>query len=442
MSRQAARLLPKEMSLTVTTFADLALSAPLQRAIRGENYSTPTPIQALAIPHLLAGRDLLGCAQTGTGKTAAFALPILERFDHERRPAVSLAPRALVLSPTRELAVQISESFATYGRHVHFRQCVVYGGVGQGPQTRALSKGVHLLVATPGRMLDLMGQGFLRLDKLEVFVLDEADRMLDMGFLPDLKRIIAQLPKQRQSLFFSATMPESIAKLANELLTDPVRVSITPPATTVELSEQRVMYVEKGNKKDLLYHVLTQPGSNRALVFTRTKHGADKVAKQLCQSGLSADAIHGNKSQPARQRALVRFRGGSLRVLVATDVAARGIDVDGISHVINYDMPHEPESYVHRIGRTGRAGATGIAVSFCESTERGSLRAIERLVKRSIEVDQDQPYHSSVQAAPAFADRKQPRRGASGGPPRPGKRPFAPKRAKAGARTGRPRRAY
>jgi ATP-dependent RNA helicase RhlE len=383
-----------------TTFAQLQLIEPIQRALQAESYAKPTPIQAAAIPHLLAGRDLLGCAQTGTGKTAAFALPILQRIDGSRRAAAPRAPRVLVLSPTRELASQIAQSFQAYGRHVHFRQAVIFGGVGQVPQVRSLARGVHVLVATPGRLLDLMAQGHVRLDGLEVFVLDEADRMLDMGFLPDLKRIIARLPKQRQSLFFSATMPDKIAELAASLLTDPVRVSVAPPASTVDLIDERVMFVERGDKRALLCSVLKESGSHRVLVFTRTKHGADKLARQLGQKGLSVDAIHGNKSQSARERALSGFRTGTLKVLVATDVAARGIDVDGISHVINYDLPHEPESYVHRIGRTGRAGASGIAVSFCELGERSTLREIEKLLRRAIPVETDHPFHPANGSAP------------------------------------------
>ena len=378
------------------SFVELGLSEPLLRAVVSEGYHTPTPIQSQAIGHIIAGRDLLGCAQTGTGKTAAFALPILQRIDTLRRPAVTRSPRVLVLSPTRELAAQIGQSFATYGRHLHFRQTVVFGGVGQNPQVRALAHGVHILIATPGRLLDLMQQGHVRLDQLEVFVLDEADRMLDMGFLPDLKKIIARLPRKRQSLFFSATMPSNISDLAHSLLRDPVRVSVTPPATTVERIEQRVLFVDRGNKKALLHRLLSPGKYERALIFTRTKHGADKVAHELNREGVTADAIHGNKSQSARQRTLSRFRQGTLRVLVATDLASRGIDVDGISHVINYDLPMEPEAYVHRIGRTGRAGADGIALSFCDSSERSNLRAIEKLVRRSIEIETDHPFQSSA----------------------------------------------
>jgi ATP-dependent RNA helicase RhlE len=368
------------------SFLELGLVEPILRAVAAEGYSTPTPIQSQTIPHVLGGRDLLGCAQTGTGKTAAFALPILHRIDQNRRPAPPRAPRVVVLAPTRELASQIGQSFATYGRHLHFRHAVIFGGVGQAPQVRALSHGVHVLVATPGRLLDLMSQGHARLDQLEVFVLDEADRMMDMGFLPDLKRIISRLPRQRQSLFFSATMPPNIACLAHSLLVNPVRVSVTPPATTVERIAQHVHFVERAHKKALLHKVVSADDCHRALVFTRTKHGADKVARQLGQHGIKVDAIHGNKSQSARERALSRFRTGTLHVLVATDVAARGIDVENISHVINYDLPVDPESYVHRIGRTGRAGATGIALSFCDSSERGALRAIEQLVRQRIPI--------------------------------------------------------
>jgi ATP-dependent RNA helicase RhlE len=373
--------------LNAISFKELNLIEPIQRAIETENYAIPTPIQAAAIPHLLAGRDLLGCAQTGTGKTAAFALPILQLIDQNRQPAAPHGVRALVLSPTRELASQISRSFEVYGRHLHFRQAVVFGGVNQNPQVRALARGVHVLVATPGRLLDLMGQGHVRMDKLTIFVLDEADRMLDMGFLPDLRRIVAQLPSRRQSLFFSATMSARASELASVLLTNPVRISVTPPATTVGRIDQRVFFVERSMKQALLRRLLGVSGVSRALVFTRTKHGADKVARLLGREGLVADAIHGNKSQNMRERTLEKFRRGSVRILVATDLAARGIDVDDVSHVINFDMPLEPESYVHRIGRTGRAGAAGVALSFCDPTERGSLRAIEKLTKQAIAID-------------------------------------------------------
>ena len=382
------------------SFRELGLAEPILRAVASEGYQVPTPIQSQSIPHVIARRDLLGCAQTGTGKTAAFALPILQRIDAVRRPAEPGAPRALILSPTRELAAQIGQSIATYGRHVHFRQTVVFGGVRQQPQVRALARGVHLLVATPGRLLDLMQQGYVRLDRLEIFVLDEADRMLDLGFLPDLKKIIAKLPPNRQTLFFSATMPPSIAGLAHSLLSDPVRVTVAPPASTVDRIDQRVLFVDRTNKRALLNDLLRAGNFSRVLVFTRTKHGADKVAHQLTRAGVTADAIHGNKSQSARERALQQFRRGTLRVLVATDLAARGIDVDAVSHVINYDLPVDPETYVHRIGRTGRAGADGVALSFCDNSERGALRAIERLVRKSIEVCADHPYHAAPTAGP------------------------------------------
>jgi ATP-dependent RNA helicase RhlE len=392
--------------LNPISFHDLALIEPLQRALLAQNYSQPTPIQAAAIPNLLAGRDLLGCAQTGTGKTAAFALPILQRLDQNRSAAVSRAPKVLVLAPTRELAIQIGRSFEVYGQHLHFRQVVVFGGVNQNPQTRALVRGVHLLIATPGRLVDLMNQGFVRLDALQMFVLDEADRMLDMGFLPDLRRIVAQLPARRQSLFFSATMSAEASALAGKLLTNPVHICVTSPSATIDQLEQRVFHVERSGKRALLNRVLGDTEYNRVLVFTRTKHGADKLARQLSQTGLVADAIHGNKSQNARERTLEQFRNGRVRVLVATDVAARGIDVQGVSHVINFDIPHEPESYVHRIGRTARAGARGIALSFCDSQERGSLEAIERLIQRKIPVHTcesagAEPRQRRIQPAPA-----------------------------------------
>jgi ATP-dependent RNA helicase RhlE len=379
----------------VTSFADLKLCAPLLRAVHDEGYATPTPIQAKAIPHLLAGRDLLGCAQTGTGKTAAFALPILHRLSGDVRRTGPKACRALVLTPTRELAAQIRASFATYGKHLKLTSAVVFGGVGQDRQVKALARGVDVLVATPGRLLDLMGQGLVRLDRIEVFVLDEADRMLDMGFVHDVKRVIAALPARRQSLFFSATMLPDVVRLAGTILHDPAKVEAHPVASTAELVEQRVMFVEKAAKRPLLGRVLKDGAVGRALVFTRTKHGADRVVRQLAQDGIKADAIHGNKSQTARTRALERFRTGAGRVLVATDIAARGIDVEGITHVINYDLPNVPESYVHRIGRTARAGRSGVAISFCDAEERGCLRDIEALIKTRIQVVADHPWHAS-----------------------------------------------
>lgn len=375
----------------MTNFQELNLIAPVQRAIAEEKYETPTPIQAQTIPHVLAGRDVLGCAQTGTGKTAAFALPILNKLGEHNRRSTPNRPRVLVLAPTRELAVQIGDSFSTYGRHLRLRHALVYGGVGQYKQVSALNKGVHILIATPGRLLDLMNQGHIELDQLEVFVLDEADRMMDMGFLPDLKRIISALPAKRQSLFFSATLAPKIRELASELLTDPISVSITPEVTSVERIEQRVMHVERGEKMSMLRTVLNSEGVGQTLVFTRTKRGANRVAELLSTYGVNSTAIHGNKSQAAREKALGLFRNGRVRVLVATDLAARGIDVDGITHVINFELPNEPESYVHRIGRTGRAGATGIALTFCSSSERGELRAIERFIGQPITVEGDGP---------------------------------------------------
>jgi ATP-dependent RNA helicase RhlE len=379
-----------------TTFDNLGLVEPIRRAVAAEGYTNPTPIQAQSIPHLLTGRDLLGVAQTGTGKTAAFALPILQRLSQNRRPAQPKCPRALVLTPTRELAIQIDESFKTYGRNLGLRHAVVFGGVGQHPQALALARGLDILVATPGRLLDLMGQNLARLDKLEIFVLDEADRMLDMGFIHDVRRIIATLPAQRQTLLFSATMPTDIANLAGSILRDPARVEVTPVASTAERIDQWVLFVEKGDKRALLGEVLKDGNIKRALVFTRTKHGANRLAEQLGKMGVRADAIHGNKSQSARQRALADFTEGKLRILVATDIAARGIDIDGITHVINYELPNVAESYVHRIGRTARAGADGVALSFCDVEERAYLRDIERLIRRTVPVVPDHPFKSTV----------------------------------------------
>jgi ATP-dependent RNA helicase RhlE len=379
----------------MTTFTELKLSAPLLQALATEGYETPTPIQAQAIPPLLEGRDLLGIAQTGTGKTAAFALPLLQRLTTTDRRAGPRNVRALILTPTRELCVQILDSFRTYGRHLRMSRAAVYGGVSQGPQVSTLSRGVDVLVATPGRLLDLMNQGQVRFDQLEAFVLDEADRMLDMGFIVPVKRIVAKLPKERQTLLFSATMPQDVAGLAASLLKEPVRVEVTPVATTAERISQRVHFVEKANKRALLAHLLSDQGIARALVFARTKHGANKVAEQLDRAGVRTDAIHGNKSQNARQKALNDFRNGKVRVLVATDIAARGIDVDGITHVINFDLPNEPESYVHRIGRTARAGNDGIAISFCDAEERAFLRDIEKTIRQQVAVDADHPFHAA-----------------------------------------------
>jgi ATP-dependent RNA helicase RhlE len=375
------------------TFKQLNLIEPVKRAVLEEGYTHPTPIQEAAIPSLLEGRDLLGCAQTGTGKTAAFALPVIQRLRLKPSSTAPRCARVLVLTPTRELAAQIDESFKAYSRYLNLKRAVVFGGVGQYPQVKALSRGVDVLVATPGRLLDLMSQKHLRLDRIEVFVLDEADRMLDMGFIHDVRRIIAALPKKRQSLFFSATMPPEIVRLADSMLTDPVKVSVTPSATTVKRIDQKVMFVSRQDKRDLLEHILDEPEVSRALVFTRTKHGADKVVRQLGKARVRADAIHGNKSQTSRTRALENFRRGKIRVLVATDIAARGIDVDGITHVINYDLPNIPESYVHRIGRTARAGAEGTAISFCDREEAAYLSDIQKLIRAEVPVTENHPWH-------------------------------------------------
>jgi ATP-dependent RNA helicase RhlE len=383
-------------------FDELQLIEPLVRALRTEGYTRPSPIQAQAIPHILSGRDLLGCAQTGTGKTAAFALPILQRFT-ENRPQGASYLRSLVLAPTRELAAQIGESFRTYGQFTRVHAITIFGGVNQRPQVEHLRRGAEILIATPGRLLDLMAQGYVKLDRLEVLVLDEADRMLDMGFINDVRRIVAALPSRRQTLMFSATMPANILALAGSILNDPVRVAVTPVASTVETIQQEIFFVEKSDKPALLEHLLHDTAVRRVLVFTRTKHGANKVVRYLRQAALSAEAIHGNKSQSAREQALAKFRGGTIRVLVATDIAARGIDVDEITHVINYDLPNEPESYVHRIGRTGRAGASGIAYSFCDADERPYLADIERLIRMHIPKAANYPF-ASVLGLPPITD--------------------------------------
>jgi ATP-dependent RNA helicase RhlE len=372
----------------LTQFADLGLAAPILEMLAAEGYDTPTPIQAQAIPHVLAGRDLLGIAQTGTGKTAAFALPILHRLEAQRRPAPRRGCRVLVLAPTRELASQIDHAVRTYGRGIGVSSTVVFGGVGATPQIRKMAGGVDVLVATPGRLLDHMQQGNIRLDGVEVIVLDEVDRMLDMGFIQPVRRIVAAMPKRRQTLLFSATMPSDIRKLAADLLDDPVEVSVTPAATTVELIDQRVIHVAAREKPTLLANLLQGEGIVRALVFTRTKRGADRVSRHLASAGVAASAIHGNKSQGQREQALAAFRSGDARVLVATDIAARGIDVDGITHVINFELPNIPESYVHRIGRTARAGAAGTAISFCDGEEQEYLRDIEKLIRVRLPAEQ------------------------------------------------------
>jgi ATP-dependent RNA helicase RhlE len=384
------------------SFDTLGLAEPLLRAVQEEGYTTPTPIQTDAIPHVLVGRDLLGCAQTGTGKTAAFALPILHRLAAEGKRVRPRRPRVLILTPTRELAIQIDTSFRTYGRHTTLKAAVVYGGVGQGPQVQALARGVDVLTATPGRLLALIDQGHIELGDLTVFVLDEADRMLDMGFLPDVRRVIAMLPSQRQSLFFSATLPPSIVELAGRILTQPVHVEVTPESTTADNVVQRVVFVDQVGKRDLIAEIVRDPRVRRALVFTRTKHGANRVVERLNKAGIAALGIHGNKSQGARTRALEQFRSGETPILVATDLAARGLDVDGITHVINYDLPNEAESYVHRIGRTARAGASGMALSFCDTSEIGYLRGIERLIGQRIQVAGDRiGVSSDVRSPPA-----------------------------------------
>ncbi len=375
------------------SFSTLDLAQPIQRALKEKNYTQPSPIQAQAIPHLLEGKDLIGCAQTGTGKTAAFALPILHRLAAQPKARTRGTPRALILTPTRELAAQIGANFAAYGKHLELDHTVIFGGVGQNPQVRALNDGVEILVATPGRLLDLQKQGHVHLEAIEVFVLDEADRMLDMGFAPDVKRIIARLPAQRQSLLFSATMPAPILDIARQLLRNPVKVEVTPASSTVERIAQHVCHLDKRDKNKLLVHSIREQGSKGlVLVFSRTKHGANKLVKHLEVNGIRSAAIHGNKSQGAREKALEQFRAGNVRVLIATDIAARGIDVKGITLVINYDIPNEPESYVHRIGRTARAGAEGIAIAFCEPGERGFLNSIEKLIRMKIPVIQDHPY--------------------------------------------------
>jgi ATP-dependent RNA helicase RhlE len=374
-------------------FEKLNITAPIRKALKDEGYTVPTLIQEQAIPPLLEGRDLIGCAQTGTGKTAAFAVPILQILAEEQRN--TKAPktiRALIVTPTRELAVQIGDSFTAYGHYLGLKNTVVFGGVSQKPQTDALTAGVDILIATPGRLLDLINQKYISLRQVKFFVLDEADRMLDMGFINDVKKIIAHLPKTRQTMLFSATMPPEIAKLVNSILINPVRVAVTPISSTVDIIEQAVYFVGKKDKKSLLIHLLKDKAIASALVFSRTKHGANKIIKDLDAAGVQAEAIHGNKSQMARQRALNNFKAKKTRVLVATDIAARGIDVEELSHVINYDLPNIPETYVHRIGRTGRAGLGGVALSFCDAEEKPYLKDIEKLISKQIPVIADHPY--------------------------------------------------
>ena len=389
------------------TFENLQIIKPILDAIKQENYVTPTPIQEKTIPAILEGRDIIGCAQTGTGKTAAFAIPMLQNLVREqqsRHPQQNQHPQgrrshgprpisALILSPTRELAIQIDEKFAAYGRFTGLKHTVIFGGVKQHRQVQSLKGGVDILVATPGRLMDLMNQRIVSLDKLKILTLDEADRMLDMGFIHDVRKIIAKIPVNRQTLFFSATMPKAIVELSSSILNNPVSVSVSPVNMSAETVEQELYYVEKSNKKSLLLHVLEKKDITSALVFTRTKHGADKVVKQIKMAGIAAEAIHGNKSQNYRQRALANFKARKTTVLVATDIASRGIDIDELSHVINYEIPNEPETYVHRIGRTGRAGSSGIALSFCDAEECAYIQDIHKLIKKEIPLIEDHPYH-------------------------------------------------
>ena len=392
-------------------FDSLNLISPLCRAIYDEKYLIPTPIQMQAVPHLLEGRDLLGCAQTGTGKTAAFALPILQRLKENYQPAGCKNVRSLILTPTRELAIQVNESFENYGRYLNLKQTVIYGGSRQEKQVKALRNGVDVLVATPGRLLDLYNQKYLRLDKIEVFVLDEADRMLDMGFLPDVKKINSFITRKCQAMMFSATMPIEIQRLTQNFLKDPVKIEVAPPSTTVDKVVQRVLFVDRINKEALLQSMLQDTAIERVLVFARTRHGANKIVKNLSKNKIKANAIHGNKSQSERLEALNKFKTGKVRVLVATDIASRGIDVNRITHVINYELPNEPSSYVHRIGRTARAGAAGIALSLCDLGELGYLRKIERATKKSVVMEENHIYHSELIAAKrshSFSPRKKP----------------------------------
>ena len=375
------------------TFEDLNIIDPVLKALRKEEYSIPTPVQGKAIPLILKRKDVLGSAQTGTGKTAAFAIPIIQHLSHEKkRNAERPRTKALVITPTRELAIQIGESFSTYGRYTNIRNTVIFGGVKQGPQEVVLRKGVDVLVATPGRLLDLINQGIITLKHIEYFVLDEADRMLDMGFIHDIKKIIALLPQKRQSLFFSATMPKNIVNLSQSILHKPVKVEVAPQSSTADTIQQKVYYTNKADKKDLLVHILKDESINQVLLFSRTKHGADKIARNLKKKNINAAAIHGDKAQNQRQKALEGFKAGKTRVLVATDIAARGIDIEKLSYVINYDIPNESETYVHRIGRSGRAGLSGNAISLCEPEENAFIKSIEKLIKKQIHIVKDNPF--------------------------------------------------
>lgn len=398
-------------------FSDFPLCAPVLRAVFDSGYETPSPIQAQAIPAVLEGNDVLGCAQTGTGKTAAFALPILHNLFANKKAKPTNKPRCLVLAPTRELAGQIAEGFQTYGKHLPVRGAVIFGGVNQNPQVKKLRRGIDVLIATPGRLLDLMNQGHVDLSKIEVLVLDEADRMLDMGFIHDIRKVVAKVPEDHQTLFFSATMPKEIKKLANQMLTDPVKIEIAPESPAAERVKQTAYFVEKQDKPDLFEHVYNKLAMFRVIAFTRTKHGADKLVRQLHQRGIKSQAIHGNKTQNQRERALSDFKKGKLTVLVATDIAARGIDVEQVSHVINYDVTHEPETYIHRIGRTARAGEEGQALAFCAPDELGNLRAIQKLLGHEIEVIGDKPDWADKKDVPLNNGQQNKRRqgGASGG---------------------------
>ena len=415
--------------MTEKTFAALGLAEPLTLALETQGYTHPTPIQAGTIPALLEGRDVLGLAQTGTGKTAAFSLPILHLLSAQAkgRPKPH-HPRALILAPTRELAIQIGESLRGYSANLRLSHTVIFGGVNQNRQVRVLKSGVDILVATPGRLVDLMQQDFIRLHETGILVLDEADRMLDMGFIHDVKKIVAALPKKRQSLLFSATMPKQIEKLGAEVLNDPLRVEVTPQTVTVDRIDQHVLHVDAKRKRELLLRLLDKSEMERVIVFTRTKHGANRVAQVLEKAGVNSDAIHGNKSQSARQAALGRFRDGKSRVLVATDIAARGIDIDDITHVVNYELPNEPENYVHRIGRTARAGRSGIAISFCDGTERAYLKSIEKLTRKPLQVMDAVPLLGEAAAempeetAPKPRGQRPPRKGNGKGKGTPQKR--------------------
>jgi ATP-dependent RNA helicase RhlE len=388
-------------------FENLNLIKPILRALEEEGYKTPSPIQEQAIPHVLEGKDVLGCAQTGTGKTAAFAIPIIQKIYGQGSKGSKRQIQTLILTPTRELAVQIEESFRTYGRYTNLKYCSVFGGVSQSPQTEKLRRGVDVLVATPGRLNDLINQRLVNLSNVSTFVLDEADRMLDMGFIYDVKKIISCIPVKRQTLFFSATMPKEITELVNSILVDPVKIAVTPVSSTVDKIKQYVYFVDKANKKKLLVYLLKNKDIDSALVFTRTKHEADKVEKDLTANKITAQAIHGDKSQSARQMALNNFKCGKIKVLVATDIAARGIDIDELSHVINYNLPNMPETYVHRIGRTGRAGLGGTAISFCEYEEKDYLKSIQKLIKKTIPSVEENPYPMLITTVVPKPDKPQ-----------------------------------